>query len=432
VSAGTGSAKLKLLTLLFLFTSALIFTLFSCSSPTNPDLLPSLTITVDGVTSTEAFIKLSTNNISLPASVSLSRNNKQIKNFTLITADTTIIDKSLNPNQNYTYSAELTDANNQKAVSQKVVTQTMDTTSHNFSWQTYTFGGQGGSSTLYDVAIINENDIWAVGEMYVYDSTGTPVLYNAVHWDGSKWELKRILYKGLIWSIRTIYAFNSNDIWFSAFVRYDGKKFIDLPIPDILIGWSVNKIWGTSSNDLYVVGNGGNIAHYNGTSWQKVNSGTTTNINDIWGFYDDNTSQKNILCAVSNRITAGDYKILVIENNTVDSITWNTNRRVQSIWFEDNLKIFASGGGVFINNGDNKWYEQNELPLISTNRIRGTAKNDVFVGGDFGLLAHYNGLNWKVYPEANVALFYSLDYKNNLLTAVGERNGKAVVLMMRR
>ena len=80
--------------------------------------------------------------------------------------------------------------------SEAVTVTTMDTTSHNFTWQTFTFGGQGGSSTLFDVAIINENDIWAVGEMYVYDSTGAPVLYNAVHWDGSKWELKRIKYFG--------------------------------------------------------------------------------------------------------------------------------------------------------------------------------------------------------------------------------------------
>lgn len=59
--------KLKLFLFLILFTSALTFTLFfsSCSSPTDPSLLPTVTLTVEGVTSTEAFIKLSTNNVSL-------------------------------------------------------------------------------------------------------------------------------------------------------------------------------------------------------------------------------------------------------------------------------------------------------------------------------------------------------------------------------
>ncbi|GAB6283729.1 MAG: hypothetical protein STSR0008_25320 [Ignavibacterium sp.] len=47
----------------------------------------------------------------------------------------------------------------------------MDTTSHNFSFETWTFGGEAGSSVLYDVAIIDENNIWAVGEIRISDTT---------------------------------------------------------------------------------------------------------------------------------------------------------------------------------------------------------------------------------------------------------------------
>jgi hypothetical protein len=47
----------------------------------------------------------------------------------------------------------------------------IDTTSHNFNFQTWRFG-EYSSSTLYDVAIIDENNIWAVGEIYLNDSTG--------------------------------------------------------------------------------------------------------------------------------------------------------------------------------------------------------------------------------------------------------------------
>ena len=48
-----------------------------------------------------------------------------------------------------------------------------DTTSHNFTWQTWTFG-EHSSSVLYDVVIIDENNIWAVGEIYLSDSLGQP------------------------------------------------------------------------------------------------------------------------------------------------------------------------------------------------------------------------------------------------------------------
>ena len=61
-----------------------------------------------------------------------------------------------------------------------------DTTSHNFTFTTYTFGGTGGSSYFKDVAIINDSDIWAVGEIYSDSS-----MYNAVHWNGKNWELRK-------------------------------------------------------------------------------------------------------------------------------------------------------------------------------------------------------------------------------------------------
>ncbi len=57
-----------------------------------------------------------------------------------------------------------------------------DTTSHNFEWQ-ITYLGEGASSYLKDVAIIDENNIWSVGEIYLKDSTGQYIHppYNGVH-----------------------------------------------------------------------------------------------------------------------------------------------------------------------------------------------------------------------------------------------------------
>ncbi len=46
-----------------------------------------------------------------------------------------------------------------------------DTTSHNYAWQTFILG-DGNSSVLYDAAIIYDTLIYAVGEIYLKDSTG--------------------------------------------------------------------------------------------------------------------------------------------------------------------------------------------------------------------------------------------------------------------
>ena len=57
----------------------------------------------------------------------------------------------------------------------------MDTTSHNFIWEIDTLGI--GGSYLNDVAIIDENNIWVVGNIETDTAT-----YNAAHWDGNECE----------------------------------------------------------------------------------------------------------------------------------------------------------------------------------------------------------------------------------------------------
>ena len=47
-----------------------------------------------------------------------------------------------------------------------------DTTSHSFNFTQYTIGGSGSSSYFKDVAIISDSLAYAVGEVYLNDSTG--------------------------------------------------------------------------------------------------------------------------------------------------------------------------------------------------------------------------------------------------------------------
>ena len=111
----------------------------------------------------------------------------------LTVKDTVLYIDSLLPNQTYNYQAVLSTDTTIK--SEKVTAQTLTPTSHNFTWQTYEFG-QHSSSVLYDVAIIDENNIWAVGEIYMNDSLGNadPTLYNLIKWNGTQWKPERVYY----------------------------------------------------------------------------------------------------------------------------------------------------------------------------------------------------------------------------------------------
>ena len=158
-----------------------------------------------------------------------------------------------------------------------------DTTSHNFTFQTFTFGGAGGSQ-LYDVTIINDTLAYAVGAIYLNDSTGQydPLPYNLAVWDGTKWDLKKVTvnFRGnMITSpLEGVIAFSPTDIWLMATdpIHGDGQNWSDYDIRTITgnNNLTVSKGWGENSSSIYFVGRAGNIVSYNGSNWTNIESGT--------------------------------------------------------------------------------------------------------------------------------------------------------------
>ena len=168
----------------------LIIIFFSNCNTTEPD--NRLEISVEDVSCTEAWIKVTgeTGN-----EITLNRDGKEVERLTLKSSSQTIYDDSLLPNTNYQY--QVSGIGNQESPegtsSNQLQVTTLDTTSHDFTWQTFTFGGDGGSSTLYDVAIVDKNNIWAVGEINIADtSINGYTMYCYVKWNGIDWEYGRL------------------------------------------------------------------------------------------------------------------------------------------------------------------------------------------------------------------------------------------------
>ena len=194
--------------------------------------------------------------------------------------------------------------------------------SHDFVWQVDTVGTR--SSYLSDVAIINENDIWAVGEIHTpetdrEDSLGNWVQpYNAVHWNGQEWELQRIPAVTAFGTIsrgpmNAVFAFSPDDVWIfsdaGSFAHWNGSNWKSEYVSERNGG--IRKMWGTSSDNIYFVGNNGNITHYDGSRWQSLESGTTVDIQDIWGALNPQTGEYEILAIASERFQIPQAKQLL-------------------------------------------------------------------------------------------------------------------------
>ena len=332
----------------------------------------------------------------------------------------------------------------------------IDTTSHNFTFQTCSFG-EHSSSILYDVAIINENNIWAVGEIYMNDSLGQPDPhpYGIMHWNGSDWNVQKITAQnpsgGYSYITPTgIFNINPSEIWLASggVFRFDVQNIIQ---SFWLINYSgytggifnngetAQKISGISITDIYAVGNKGAIARYNGVSWQKIESGTELDIYDIVGKQNINNVYE-VICVAAKQSVNSNKKIYRIENSILTELNVNgIASSIRGIWFKSGEKYYVVGSGMYYKNNINSidsWISFGEtVTPFYTNAIDGNDLNDIVVCGAYGELLHYNGSSWKSYQnqlEMQAGSYRSIKIKNNLLVAVGYDSPKAVITIGRR
>ena len=430
----------------------IIFSITACDTtepPPPPDgEKPTLALAIDDASCTEAWLQLTTKDLELPAELTLKQYNPTgdslSKDFILNTQDSLLYIDSLLPNQTYKFHTTIQSSS---YTSNELDVTTMDTTSHDFTFQTWTFGTIG-SSILYDVAIINENNIWAVGEILVADTSQNGyTTYNAVHWDGNEWEIIRIKTNacgGVEYPpIQTIFAFSSNDILFAhidgSITHYNGIEFINNCSLITQLNGSVNKIWGISKNDFYVVSGNGFIAHYNGTRWSRIESGTDLNINDIWGDYNEKTNEWEILAVASNFGSSSEKKILQIKNDTALNTSLSSQMwPLKTVWFISNQQYYVAGAGIYQKKllSDLLWKNQAlDITTYSTYSIRGNSINDVTGVGAFGDFVHFNGVSWKtdyVAPNLNYGSYQSVNVSGNITYAVGDEYSQAVILKIKR
>jgi hypothetical protein len=361
----------------------------------------------------------------------------KVNSFRTFSEDTVIMVENLLPKKSYTGYVRIYPAGGGEIVSNEVSFTTMDTTSHNFTWQIFEFGNFG-TSILYDVAIINENDIWAVGEIYVADTSSTGyTIYNAVHWDGNKWELKKIYTYSNCSSIdyaplRSICAFSSNNIVVTSgggMWWYDGIRWKSECTINPLLTGAINKLWGKSSSDLFAVGNIGNIFHWDGKRWTKIESGTDVSLRDIYGnnlsddIYIVGHEDVNRLKSVLLHLKDGKVETVWETGNFEDKDPYGTSLR--NLYIKDNW-LFTLGKRYIKENIKLKTKAKRITNILydMVYEFKGTDKNDIYSFTDFGEIFHYNGYSIKLVFRipSSVIFFYGGNAKDNIVVGVGGKH----------
>jgi hypothetical protein len=421
-----------LFSLIFLLTPA-------CQRDLSPVKKTQIKLSVEYTEATEVWLKLEVLPLDSEAVFTVRRDSHTVFYGKLNKSDTLLHDENLEPAHNYSFSAYREVNGKAYGYKAQATTTTMDTTSHTFDRYEYFFGDNGG--WFNDVCVISENDVWAVGKIYVQDT-----LYNCVHWNGTEWSLIRIprnLYDYV--SYGELYAIDGiaqNDIWFSGgatFVHWDGNAFTTVAFlkeyledPD----YSPLRKLRVVDGIVYAGSYYGNLIQFNGSNWQKLETATNSAINDIFHIQNDKEEQPYILATVSDvYLISTDMIIQITDINVEPMFGWqNTFQTPYSIWFMDKNKYWVCGGSIYIRGFNKKWYEDSTFTYSDfLFGIRGSDKNDIFVVGDRNFISHFNGSSWyNISQNYSGGRYYRLDIGGDLMATVGRKNNKATILMLFR
>jgi hypothetical protein len=147
----------------------------------------------------------------------------------------------------------------------------------------------------------------------------------------------------------------------------------------------INAIWGNVPLDIFAVGNGGLILHYDGV-WTQQTSTSAENLYGVWGVGDD-------VFAVGTdgellRRFGGDWT----NPGTPTGFANPDGEDLYAIWGTSLVDITAVGAaGVIVHYDGVDWSDQPSGVMSDLWGVWGSASNNVFAVGDSGVILHRCG-----------------------------------------
>jgi hypothetical protein len=253
------------------------------------------------------------------------------------------------------------------------------------------------------------------------------------------------------------FGFSPNDFWFvRGDIAYNAinkrakeYRLVTLGVLHFPEDGGLNSCWGTSSSDMFFVGDKGTILHFNGTTFSKFPQVTTKHLYRVWG-----TSHDDVWATGFNQSTA--QSVLL----HYDGSGWTEQDLAQigdirpfahalgEVWATDSAgqKIVVASGSLFHRRTANgAWRSdsgliQNRLgdgSFVGLWHVRGNSINDLCAAGDGGFISHWNGKTWKRYDELynpGDALYITdaTHQSGNTIVVAGKKNGASWIAIGRR
>ena len=269
----------------------------------------------------------------------------------------------------------------------------------------------GTNKSIKDIWGHSGNDVYAVGEK------GLILHYNGVEWQINSHQTGHDLNCILVFSNTDVFVGGNNIL-----LHYVNKKWVNMVFPRCPEENSVNGIWGTSENDVYIFTEYC-VFHFDGDKWKQFFwfLGEGERLVHISG-----TSFKNLFAVGKS----GKIYHYVDKNGSFEVIfNETTNGEAKSLWATDSDVFVVCKNGEIFHYNKNEWIVENKpKPPQTLTSIWGSSDSDIFAVGSErinystsnGIILHFDGKVWtKMSIPTDEPLFDIWGSSNSNIFSVG-------------
>jgi len=178
---------------------------------------------------------------------------------------------------------------------------------------------------------------------------------------------------------------------------------------------TLNAIWGFSEDDVFAVGNGGTILHYDGTGWSSMASGTTFGLYGVWGSAPDDV------------FAVGWRTILHYDGTGWSPMANGATGELCTVWGSSGTDVFVGGLGTLLHYNGSEWAPVTPIPYYHAyiTGLWGTGASNIYATGGRVGVWHYNGSSWQKVnvPIDDERYFFSIwGYSASDIHVMGYKN----------
>jgi len=202
---------------------------------------------------------------------------------------------------------------------------------------------------------------------------------------------------GAVGTLTAIWGSSASDVWAVGpggnVAHFDGQSWsvVDVGLKDVDSS-TLFAVTGTGPADVWAVGRLGMVAHYDGVSWTTGPTAGVVDLNSVWEPAPGDVWAVGATGALQRYTTAGGWTVSGVGDQALNGI-WGTSD--SDVWT-------SSSGNLWHWNGT-KW-SPTQIGPGTVRAIAGRATNDIWAVGQGGTLAHWNGTAWSNQYPAGVDL----------------------------